>query len=302
MEEEVKDYFGYANKVCVITGAASGMAKAATEMLVDLGAEVYALDRTEASTPGIAGFVEVNLGEKNAIDAAFTRLPDRIDKFFGVAGLSGMKTDYHMTVTVNYIANKYITEQYLEKRVVPGGAIAYITSTAGLHWKRYRWEYRKLLNATGWEAMTAELHKLVPADGFRPFAYVLSKRCLNAFVAKKMVHFADKSIRINAVLPASTETGLQSEFAQMAGSEDNFVKQAGIAGRLARSQEMAGPLVFINSDMASFITGDWLKVDFGDETLKLLKQKKDLQNIPVALKLYNAEPVKRLMQRYIDKG
>ena len=103
----------------------------------------------------------MNLGEKNAIDAAFTHLPDRIDKFFGVAGLSGMKTDYHMTVTVNYIANKYITEQYLEKRVVPGGAIAYITSTAGLHWKRYRWEYRKLLNATGWEAMTAELHKLV---------------------------------------------------------------------------------------------------------------------------------------------
>jgi NAD(P)-dependent dehydrogenase (short-subunit alcohol dehydrogenase family) len=84
--------------------------------------------------------------------------------------------------------------------------------------KRYRWEYRKLLNATGWEATTAELHKLVPADGFRPFAYVLSKRCLNAYVASKMVHFADKSIRINAVLLAITETGLQSEFAQMAGS------------------------------------------------------------------------------------
>jgi hypothetical protein len=41
---------------------------------------------------------------------------------------------------------------------------------------------------------------------------------LNAYVASKMVHFADKSIRINAVLLAITETGLQSEFAQMAGS------------------------------------------------------------------------------------
>jgi NAD(P)-dependent dehydrogenase (short-subunit alcohol dehydrogenase family) len=298
----VKDYFGYADKVCVITGAASGMGKAATEMLVDLGAEVYALDRTEATTSGIARFVEVNLGDKGAIDAAFSHLPGRIDKFFGVAGLSGMKTDYHTTVTVNYIANKYMTEEYLDTRVVPGGAIAYITSTAGLHWKRYQWEYRKLQNATGWEATTAELHKLVPADGFRPFAYVLSKRCMNAYVASKMVHFADKSIRINAVLPASTETGLRSEFAQMAGSEENFIKQAGIAGRLAQSQEMAGPLVFINSDMASFITGNWLTVDFGDETLKLLKQKKDLQNVPVALKIYNAKLVKRLMQRYIDRG
>jgi hypothetical protein len=33
---------------------------------------------------------------------------------------------------------------------------------------------------------------------------------------------------------------------------------------LAQSHEMAGPLVFINSDMASFITGNWLTVDFGD--------------------------------------
>ena len=142
----------------------------------------------------------------------------------------------------------------------------------------------------------------MPADGFRPFAYVLSKRCLNAFVAKKMVHFADKSIRINAVLPASTETGLAKRIFADGGLRGKFRKTSRNRRRLARSQEMAGPLVFINSDMASFITGDWLKVDLGDGTLKLLKQKKDLQNIPVALKLYNAEPVKRLMQRYIDKG
>jgi NAD(P)-dependent dehydrogenase (short-subunit alcohol dehydrogenase family) len=58
----MRDYFGYEEKVCVITGAASGIGKAATEMLVDLGAKVYALDRTEVTTPGIAGFVEVDLG------------------------------------------------------------------------------------------------------------------------------------------------------------------------------------------------------------------------------------------------
>jgi NAD(P)-dependent dehydrogenase (short-subunit alcohol dehydrogenase family) len=100
-EVRMKDYFGYADTVCVITGAASGMGKAATEMLVDLGAKVYALDVNEVTTPGIAGFVPVNLGEKAAIDAAFSNLPDRFDKFFGVAGFSGVKTDYHTTVTVN---------------------------------------------------------------------------------------------------------------------------------------------------------------------------------------------------------
>lgn len=40
----MKDYFGYQDQVVVVTGAASGMGKATAEMLVDLGAKVYALD------------------------------------------------------------------------------------------------------------------------------------------------------------------------------------------------------------------------------------------------------------------
>ena len=35
------DYFGYNDKVTVVTGSSSGMGKAATNMLVDLGAKVY---------------------------------------------------------------------------------------------------------------------------------------------------------------------------------------------------------------------------------------------------------------------
>jgi hypothetical protein len=45
-----------------------------------------------------------------------------------------------------------------------------------------------------------------------------------------------------------------------------------------------------------------LMVDYGDETLKLLKLKRDLQNMPVALKIYNTGLVKKLMQAYIDKA
>jgi NAD(P)-dependent dehydrogenase (short-subunit alcohol dehydrogenase family) len=298
----MKDYFGYQGQVCVITGAASGMGKSATEMLVDLGAEVYALDMMSVNTPGIKKFIKVNLGEKQSIDNAFKEIPAKIDKFFGVAGLSGVKTDYHITVTVNFIANKYITEEYLDQRVVPGGAIAYITSTGGVNWEKYQWEYKKLANANGWDEMIKALHKIAPVDGFRPFAYVLSKRCMNYYAAHKMVYFAKKNIRINALLPGSTDTGMKTEFEQIVGGADNLVKQAGVAGRLAESREMAEPLVFLNSNMASFLTGTRLLVDYGDETLKILKFKKDLQNIPVALKIFNTKLVKQLIQAYIDKG
>ena len=40
----MKDYFGYQEKVVIVTGASSGMGKATAEILVDLGAKVYALD------------------------------------------------------------------------------------------------------------------------------------------------------------------------------------------------------------------------------------------------------------------
>lgn len=38
---------------------------------------------------------------------------------------------------------------------------------------------------------------------------------------------------------------------------------AGFAGRIAESQEMAGPLLFLNSNLASFVSGVLLDVDYG---------------------------------------
>ena len=192
-----------------------------------------------------------------------------------------------------------IIENISTSVVVPG-AIAHITSTAAMNWKVSK-EYMKLANADGWDGMLKEPPKLF-ADGFRPFAYVLSKRCMNAYAAHKMVHFAKKNIRVNVVMPGSTNTGMKKEFEDLIGGAENLVKNAGLAGRLAEPREMAEPLVFLNSDMASFITGARLAVEYGDETLKILKLKKDLQKMPVALKIYNTRLVKKILQAYINKG
>ena len=104
----MKDYFGYNNKICVVTGAASGIGKATAELLVELNAEVYALDITKQDIPGVKEFIEVDLSNKESIDEAMEHVPRHIDSFFGVAGLSGAKTNYYKTFTVNYIANKYM--------------------------------------------------------------------------------------------------------------------------------------------------------------------------------------------------
>lgn len=44
---------------------------------------------------------------------------------------------------------------------------------------------------------------------------------------------------------------------------DNLLKYTGYAHRLALPEEMAAPIVFLNSRMASYISGELMVVDFG---------------------------------------
>ena len=274
----MKDYFGYTDKVCVVTGASSGMGKATVETLVDMGAKVYALDINPCNVEGIEKFIECNLAKREQIDEAFKQIPEHIDCFFGVAGLSGSKTDYRTTFDCNYTANMYITLNYLKQRMKNGDAIVYCTSTAGLEWKKFKKEQNKVVHARTWEEVenvTRKIASSAPAT----FAYMYSKRCLSQFACEQAVEFAKLGIRINNVLPASTDTGMKQEFQDMIGSEEALIAQTGLAGRLAKSEEMAYPMVFLNSDMASFISGLDMVVDYTDTCLKVLGLKKNLEAI-----------------------
>lgn len=274
----MKDYFGYTDKVCVVTGASSGMGKATVETLVDMGAKVYALDLNPCSVEGIEKFIECNLAKKDEIDEAFKQIPEHIDSFFGVAGLSGSKTDYRTTFDCNYTANMYITLNYLKQRMKNGDSIVYCTSTAGLEWKKFKKEQNKVVHSKTWEEVE-QVTKKIASSAPATFAYMYSKRCLSQFACEQAVEFAKLGIRINNVLPASTDTGMKQEFQDMIGSEEALIAQTGLAGRLAKSEEMAYPMVFLNSDMASFISGLDMVVDYTDTCLKVLGLKKNLEAI-----------------------
>lgn len=274
----MKEYFGYTNKVCVVTGASSGMGKATTEMLVDLGAKVYAIDLNNCEIDGITEYIQCNLSKKEEIDEAFKKIPEHIDCFFGVAGLSGAKTDYRTTFDCNYTANMYITLNYLKNRMSKGGSIVYCTSTAGLEWKKFKKEQNKVVHAKTWEEVQ-DLTKKIASSAPATFAYMYSKRCTSQFACEQAVEFAKMGIRVNNVLPGSTNTGMKQEFQDMVGGEANLIAQAGLAGRLATPEEMAAPMVFLNSEMASFISGLDMVVDYTDTCLKVLGLKKNLEDI-----------------------
>lgn len=293
----MKDYFGYSNKICVVTGASSGIGKAVCSTLVDMGAEVYALARRTCEITGIKQFVEADLSSKESIDQAFTQLPEHIDCFFGVAGLSGSKTGYWETFTVNFIANKYITDTYLDARMTSGASIVYVSSCGGLMWEKWRNEYKKIISCSTWDEMTAFVKRIAPKNGVGTMAYTLSKRALNYYATQKAVEYGKRNIRVNSFLPGSTDTGMKAEFEKMAGGKDALLKENGAMGRLATAEEMAEPIVFLNSNMACFVSGLIFIADRGHNGEKILGYCKNQLDVPAALKLYNTKMFQKILSR-----
>jgi NAD(P)-dependent dehydrogenase (short-subunit alcohol dehydrogenase family) len=273
-EQLMQDYFGYAGKTAVVTGAASGMGRALTEILVDLGGEVYALDRVEAPVPGVTTSIITDLGDRASIDAAFAQIPEQIDAFFGVAGISGVHNTFLETLTVNFIANKYLTDSYLGDRVAQHGSITFVTSNGGLRWETpaVREELVPFARGGGWDDQVRIAEEFEAEFGTIPgsLGYILSKRLLNYWVCEQISPLADlRKIRINAVLPAMTVSGMLPEFAEMKGGQAAVEAEVGPAGRLAESIDMAKVLAFVGSDLASYVSGVHFSVDYGMNSLEI---------------------------------
>ena len=272
----MNNILGYQAKKIVITGAASGMGAAAAQLLVDLGAEVYALDIAPISV-GVAQAIEVDMKDQASLDAAIEQLPADIYALFNCAGVPCPPFSPADTVLINFSGLRYLTEALIP-RMGEGGAIASIASTAGMGWKPKLDDVREFLaldnsldSATAWLDANPEKS----ADG-----YGLSKQCIIVYTMSKAAKLAQQGIRINCIAPSPTNSGFMDKLKGEGQMPDELIDLfLPSNGRYASGAEMGEPLVLLNSKLASFVSGNNLPVDYGFCAEVFVGQRDDLLGI-----------------------
>jgi NAD(P)-dependent dehydrogenase (short-subunit alcohol dehydrogenase family) len=262
----------YKGKKCVVTGGASGMGASVVDLLLKNGAEVCLLDIKEADAP-VKLFVPVNLADPASIDAAVEKLPDGVDHVFHVAGLPGQrygdKTFADMDVVkVNFIGAKYLLEK-LYPKMNDGGSVVTVASIAGWNWRNRFAQYKDFVMLQGWDE---QLAYLAPHEGDSEWysapvqknrAYEFSKECLIIYTVIKSWELAARKIRINAELPGGTLTPMHDDFVKISGRDLADGLPTAPNGYESTPEMQAGAMLLLNSNLAEYVSGQVLSVDFG---------------------------------------
>ena len=250
--------FRFDGKRCVVTGAASGMGKETAKLLVELGGEVYGLDVAPAiEVDGLAAAMQVDLKDPASIEDALAGVGGEIHALCSVAGLPGAPFSDLDTITVNFIGARHLVETAVARSMLPAGAaVGCITSFAGNGWEMQWATVKPLIETPGFD----DAKQWCEANSFG--GYGPSKIAMNAYVGWRNVALLQQGVRINAIGPGVTQTGMSQAFVDQMGQDffDNFPKPI---GRDSRAEEQAYPLVFACSDAASYLSGAVIYTDGG---------------------------------------
>lgn len=92
--------------------------------------------------------------------------------------------------------------------------------------------------------------------------YAGSKHAVEGITKSVALETAKSGIRVNAVAPGPTDTGMLTRFTGTAEKKAHATARVPV-GRLGRPEELANAIVFLASDEASYVTGHIFNVDGG---------------------------------------
>jgi NAD(P)-dependent dehydrogenase (short-subunit alcohol dehydrogenase family) len=96
--------------------------------------------------------------------------------------------------------------------------------------------------------------------------YIASKHAVEGITKAAAMDAAPFGVRVNAVAPGPVETEMFGRFTGNDQGVKNAIASLNILKRVAAPEEIANAIVFVGSDMASFVTGQFFSVDGGHTT------------------------------------
>jgi len=243
-------------KVALITGAASGIGRAAALLFAREGAAVAITDINQAGqavaeemvrSGGQAIFEYADVTQavdcKRVVERTAREL-GAIDVLFNNAGIIGRASvvelseeDWDRVMAVNVKSIFLMSRQVIPIMVKAGGGSIINT-------------------ASGWGL----------AGGPRAAVYCASKGAVVLLTKAMAVDHGLQKIRVNCICPGDTDTGmLRNEAQQLGAREDVFLAESARRplGRIGRPEEIARAALYLASDASSFVTGTALVVDGG---------------------------------------
>jgi NAD(P)-dependent dehydrogenase (short-subunit alcohol dehydrogenase family) len=236
-------------RVALVTGTSSGLGYRFAEVLDAAGASIVLAARRQDATADLAGRLRDALpvgcdvrdpADRERLAATLDRY-GRIDVLVNNAGIahSGPAEDESLDVF----------RDQLETNTV---ALFALTQLVGRH---------MLERGTGSIINIASPAATVNLDRYGLAGYSASKAAVVALTRELAAQWAARGVRVNAISPSwfpTATTGYLQDPDQVA-----WINAHTPMGRPARPDELDGPLLFLASDAASYITGHTLVVDGG---------------------------------------
>ena len=243
-------------KVAIVTGAASGIGRAAAKALAAEGARVLIAD----------------------VDEGGERVAEEIRR----VGDEGhfRHTDVRSSEDVQAVVRDAV-ERYGRLDVMVNNAGVAIGGAAG-EMSEEDWNRVIDVNLTGvWRGMRFAIPEMLKSGGgsivntssvqsevgFLGWSgYAASKGGINALTRQAAVEYAPKGIRVNAIIPGTIMTEMNERIMRDSDDPDGVMdawRSLHPMGRVGQPEEVAAAVVFLASDESSFVTGELLRVDGG---------------------------------------
>ena len=242
-----------AGKVAIVTGAGQGIGRATAQAFAAEGATVAIATRTAAHGAATMALIEAAGGKAMLIVCDLADLAAGRAMVDQVATACGrLDILVHNAAAFGRATIEAIDEALLD-RLFNLNVKACVTLTqAALPFMRRQGAGRIIVTSSVTGPKVS-----MPGSG----AYAISKAAVTGFIHTAAIELAADNITVNAIEPGYIDTpalaGLVSRY-----GEANIARYIP-AKRLGRPEDIAGPMVFLASDEAAYVTGATLVVDGG---------------------------------------